>query len=314
MRKVLLATTALVAVNVSAAQADVSISGQAVFEIANPSGGVQSFSTDGGINIKGTSTADSGLTFTAFVQQKLEGVSVDKNADSNTVAATGSYTSNNDSYIEVSGDFGSIRAGSTDDVLDLNDGALGSNMDLEGTGNPGTDLGSGVTNNASIVGTAIGGDGTQIGYTSPAIGGAKIYASVDADGANTEYGINYTMSSLTLMAQKNETSAVVGASFSAQGFTIGMGSKEIDSTATRGKITGTDIGVSYTMGDITFVATSAQGKEANTANRKDNYANVGVSYTVAPGVTAMVESANYDRSDDTTNDGSATWFALAIDF
>ena len=33
MRKVLLATTALVAMSVSAAQADVSISGQAVFEV-----------------------------------------------------------------------------------------------------------------------------------------------------------------------------------------------------------------------------------------------------------------------------------------
>ena len=314
MRKVLLATTALVAVSVTAAQADVSISGQGVFEIANPSGGVQSFSTDGAIKIKGTSTADSGLTFTAFVEQKFEGVSVDKNADSDSLSATGTYTSNNDSWLEVSGDFGSIRAGTTDDVLDLNDGALGSNMDLEGTGLPGTDTSSAVVDEKNIIGTAIGGDGTQIGYTSPSIGGAKIYASVDADGANTEYGINYTMGSLTLMAQMNETSAVAGASFSANGFKIGMGSKEIDSTSTRGKITGTDIGVSYTMGDLMFVATSAQGKEANTANRKDNYSNVGVSYTVAPGVTAMVESANYDRSDDATNDGSSTWFALAIDF
>ena len=116
------------------------------------------------------------------------------------------------------------------------------------------------------------------------------------------------------MAQSNETSAVAGVSFTAGNFKVGMGSKEIDSTATRGKITGTDIGVSYTMGDLLFVATSAQGKEANSANRKDNYSNVGVSYTVAPGVTAMVESANYDRSDDATNDGSSTWFALAIDF
>ena len=36
MRKVLLATTALVAMSVTAAQADVSIGGQAVFEIASP--------------------------------------------------------------------------------------------------------------------------------------------------------------------------------------------------------------------------------------------------------------------------------------
>ena len=54
MRKVLLATTALVAMSVTAAQADVSISGQAVFEIYSPSTGAQTFTTDGGINITGT--------------------------------------------------------------------------------------------------------------------------------------------------------------------------------------------------------------------------------------------------------------------
>jgi hypothetical protein len=312
MRKVLLATTALLAVNVSAAQADLSISGQGVFEIANPNDGAQTFSTDGAIKIKGTSTADSGLTFTAFVEQKFEGVKVGKGANSSKVAATGSYTQNNDSWLEVSGDFGSIRAGSTDDALDLNDGALAANMDLETTGTPSYNSGS--VSDSAITGTAIGGDGTQIGYTSPAIGGAKVYISVDADGANTEYGINYTMGPVTLMAQSNETSAVAGASFTAGNFKIGMGSRETDSTATRGKITSNDIGISYTMGDLMFVATSAQGKEANSDNRKDNYSNVGVSYTVAPGVTAMVESANYDRNDDTSNDGASTWFGLSVDF
>jgi hypothetical protein len=312
MRKVLLATTALVAMSVSAAQADVSISGQGVFEIANPNDGAQSFSTDGAIKIKGTSTADSGLTFTAFAEQKFEGIKVGKGANSSKVAATGSYTQNNDSWLEVSGDFGSVRAGSTDDVLDLNDGVLAANMDLETTGTP--SYNSADTTDSAITGTAIGGDGTQIGFTSPSIGGLKVYASVDADGANTEYGANYTMGNITVMAQSNETSTVAGASFSAAGFKIGMGSRATDSTATRGKITATDIGVSYTMGDIMFVATSAKGKEANNANRKDTYSNVGVSYTVAPGVTAMVESANYDRSDKNANDGSSTWFGVAIDF
>jgi hypothetical protein len=299
--------------SVSAAQADVSISGQGVFEIANPNKGDQKFSTDGAIKIKGTSTADSGLTFTAFVEQKFEGIGVDKDADAGTVKdASRVYTQNNDSWLEVSGDFGSIRAGSTDDVLDLNDGVLAANMDLETTGTPSFNAAD--TTDSAITGTAIGGDGTQIGFTSPSIGGAKVYASVDADGANTEYGINYSMGGVTVMAQSNETSTVAGASFSAGGFKIGMGSRATDSTATRGKITATDIGVSYTMGDIMFVATSAKGREPNAANRKDTYSNVGVSYTVAPGVTAMVESANYDRSDDDTNDGSSTWFGVSVDF
>ena len=64
MRKVLLATTALVAMSVTAAQADVSISGAGVFEVEEKGAG-QLFSSDGNIVIKGSSTTDSGLTISA---------------------------------------------------------------------------------------------------------------------------------------------------------------------------------------------------------------------------------------------------------
>ena len=312
MRKVLLATTALVAMSVTSAQADLSISGQGVFEILEPDSGTQTFSTDGAIKFKGTSTADSGLTFTAFVEQKFEGVSVPKDASPDSMKSTASFNQNNDSWLEISGDFGSLRMGSTDDVLDLNDGVLAANMDLETTGTPAYSTSD--TDSPAITGTAIGGDSTQIGFTSPTISGAKFYASVDADGGNTEYGVNYTMSGITLMAQQNDGASVVGASFSVGGFKIGMGRSQKDATSSRKKISASDIGVSYTMGDITVVATSARGTEANSSNRKDTYQNVGVSYGIAPGVTAMIETASYDRSDDNQYDGQSTWVALAIDF
>jgi hypothetical protein len=312
MRKVLLATTALVAMSVTSAQADLSISGQGVFEILEPDSGKQTFSTDGAIKFKGTSTSDSGLTFTAFVEQKFEGVDVPKDAAPSSMKSTGSFNQNNDSWLEISGDFGSLRMGSTDDVLDLNDGVLAANMDLETTGTP--SYSSTDTDSPAITGTAIGGDSTQIGFTSPTISGAKFYASVDADGGNTEYGVNYTISGITLMAQQNDGASVVGASFSVGGFKIGMGRSQLDATSSRKKISASDIGVSYTMGDITVVATSARGTEANTNNRKDTYQNVGVSYAIAPGVTAMIETASYDRSDDNQYDGQSTWVALAIDF
>jgi len=312
MRKVLLATTALVAMSVTSAQADLSISGQGVFEILEPDSGKQTFSTDGAIKFKGTSTADSGLTFTAFVEQKFEGVGVPKDASPDSMKSTGKFAQNNDSWLEISGDFGSLRMGSTDDVLDLNDGVLAANMDLETTGTPAYSASD--TDSEAITGTAIGGDSTQIGFTSPTISGAKFYASVDADGGNTEYGVNYTMSGITLMAQQNDGASVVGASFSVGGFKIGMGRSQKDATSSRSKISASDIGVSYTMGDITVVATSARGTEANTNNRKDTYQNVGVSYAIAPGVTAMIETASYDRSDDNQYDGQSTWVALAIDF
>ena len=67
MRKVLLATTALVAMSVTAAQADVSISGNVSFDVLSPSTGDQSFNTDGNIVIKGSTTRRSSFAFGTVV-------------------------------------------------------------------------------------------------------------------------------------------------------------------------------------------------------------------------------------------------------
>jgi hypothetical protein len=182
MRKVLLATTALVAMSVSAAQADVSISGQAVFEIYSPSTGSQTFTTDGGINITGTQTTDTGLTFTAMHQGQFE-------------TAAGA----NDSYIDVAGDFGSVRLGDTDAALDRMDGATGAAMDLEGTGSGSS---TGVRVNLASSATQIGnGDPTAISFFAPSMNGMTFYGQAEADGAGNGFGVNYTVGGVSLMAQ-----------------------------------------------------------------------------------------------------------------
>jgi predicted porin len=74
------------------------------------------------------------------------------------------------------------------------------------------------------------------------------------------------------------------------------------------KIKSSDIGVSYTMGDIKLVATSAKGKQGT---RTDKYSNIGLSYAIAPGVTAMVESG--ESTVNSTN-ADATWAAISVAF
>ena len=64
MRKVLLATTALVAMSVTAAQADLSISGNYEWEYTTNDTGT-AWGDDGHINIKSVNAADNGMTFTA---------------------------------------------------------------------------------------------------------------------------------------------------------------------------------------------------------------------------------------------------------
>jgi hypothetical protein len=294
MRKVLLATTALVAMSVTAAQADVSVGGSAVFEIYSPGTGAQTFTSDGSVVIKGSTTTDSGLTFTAVQDTKFEG------------ATTASSV--NDAYIEVSGDFGTLRAGQTDGALDRMDGALAANMDLEGTGS-GTVAG-GATN---LSATAIGGDSQNISLHLPSMSGLSLYGETQADGAGSGLGANYSIAGVSLMVQQKTggtgaDSTAMGASFGLGGIKVNVGSTTKDKTAAAAKITANDIGMSYTMGEITLVATSARGKQGT---RTDKYSNVGVKYTIAPGVSAMVESGQATINNVDTD---ATWAALSVAF
>jgi hypothetical protein len=287
MRKVLLATTALVAMSVTAAQADVSVGGTAVFEIYSPGTGAQTFTSDGSVVIKGSTTTDTGLTFTAVQDAKFEG------------AATV-----NDAYVEVSGDFGTLRAGQTDGALDRMDGALAANMDLEGTGNMG---------NTNFAATAIGADSQNISLHLPSMSGLSLYGETQADGAGSGLGVNYTIAGIGLMVQSatggtGPDMTAMGATFGLGGIKVNVGSTTKDKTAAAAKISANDIGMSYTMDQITFVATSARGKQGT---RTDKYSNVGLKYAIAPGISAMVESG---QSTINEVDADATWAALSVAF
>ena len=163
MRKVLLATTALVAMSVTAAQADVSISGNISFDVTNESDNVESFNVDGDIVIKGTTTTDSGLTFTAEQQTQSEASAID------------------DAFIQIDGDFGTIRMGNTDGALDRNDGVAYTTYH-EGL------AGRGALDKANMAFTAIGGNAKLISFQSPSFNGVTVYADVTANGGYSGAG------------------------------------------------------------------------------------------------------------------------------
>ena len=70
MRKVLLATTALVAMSVTGAQADVSVSGGMDFQYTTADGADDTAAVDGNIKIVGTVVTDTGLTVTVTQNPK----------------------------------------------------------------------------------------------------------------------------------------------------------------------------------------------------------------------------------------------------
>jgi outer membrane protein OmpU len=314
MRKVLLATTALVAMSVTAAQADVSISGNISFDVLNQSDATESFNVDGDIVIKGTVVSDSGLTFVAEQQSKSESNGID------------------DAFIQVNGDFGTIRMGNTDGALDRNDGVLYTTYH-EGVG------GKGVADKANMAFTAIGGNDTVISFQSPSFNGISIYADVTANGGYSGAGISYSNGPVKLIAQKasnvakagkekaaitgvrsastnveNELAGltdatVVGASISMNGVTVMMGTSVHDAiTGGEAKVKSSDFGAAYTMGDITVYGGTAKGSKGS---RTDKHVTYGASYSVAPGVTFMAENGNTETAGVKTD---ATWLNLKVSF
>jgi len=282
MRKVLLATTALVAMSVSAAQAaDISISGNLEFEFVSRDAG-DSMHTDGNVVIDASMTADSGVTY---------GVTTSSGIHTGTVEAA---------YISVSSaDLGTLYLGNIDDdAPGAMDGALGQNNDIESERHSsGT-----ATNETHSWRTAIGGGGDQATWISPSLGGLKVGVSSDATNDTTAMALTYSIGGTSIYFGSNENQQNMGVKTSIAGFTIAAGSRRTDGTSNKAA----DIAVKYAMDNgITVAALNARG--TTTGNVKQTYNNYGASYAVAPGVAAKIESG--DANGDTF-----TWLSMEVKF
>ena len=276
MRKILLASTALVAMSVTAAQADISISGSVSFEMADD-GTTTTFVDDSNLMVTGGRTMDNGVTATVAM-----------NITGGAAAAVAE-----DTYIDLSGDFGSVRLGDTDDALDRMDGVNPSNWDNEGIAQNGTSM-------------AIGADGdANISFISPSISGATFYGSTTAEGTNQGVGVNYSAGPVTVMAQngQNGTSEenLIAASMTFAGVRVGFSSGTTQLTQAAAKVKYRAMGAQYTMGGAVLTATSQKLVGGAT------YSNVGVAYTVAPGMSVVLESGSQ-------GDTSGTYAHLNVTF
>ena len=268
MRKILLASTALVAMSVTAAQADINISGSVQFEVADD-GAATTYTDDSNLMVTGGRTMDNGVT--ASVAMNFTGGAATENTE--------------DAYIDLSGDFGSVRMGDTDDALDRMDGVMPSNWDNEG-------IAQGATAHA------IGGDlDGAISYISPSISGATVYGSANAEGEQTGMGINYSAGPVTVMYQMGEDGGsdetMIAAEMRVAGLRVGFGQADVQAAGQGAKTKYRSLGAQYAMGAATITATSQKLVGG------DTYTNVGVSYSVAPGMTVVLESGSEDDQNGT---------------
>jgi len=347
MRKVLLATTALVALGgVTAASAEVSLSASASWTYDSWSDDTAAVSSatgttnntaatmDSDFTISGSTTADSGMTFGGSIH-------VDDGVD-------------DDARMHISDDWGQISFGEHNDAAKASsagqsafDAALSGTSSIGSTTTPALTGGLGT---ATVVGSEAKG---QIMYTSPTVNGLTVRVSqadagsaskadsnavgvtyaVDVDGVGiTTHYATYnvdSMADVSTGATSYETDQDgFGVKITYGDFTVRAASMDKDYKQQGSSIGSTgyeastsDYGITYAMSDtVTLEAISMSSElSSSSANGADTYeaTQLGVKYVPATGMYVSLTNRSYemkDSSEGTTNDGANTRLKVGVTF
>jgi len=328
MRKVLLATTALVAVSVTAAQAaDLSISGShqtAYFsEDHSTNGDSDGMQADGNIKFKATTTTDSGLTVTGYT-------------------SVGSHTgTEEDSYVQVVGDFGTVMLGGADAITDGMDGGITAASAQMGIDEGTITVPMLMSANGARLSTHSYFDGdVKANYKSPKIslGSADVQIGVTAnpgfDGLATQLVVNAGMLSFGYgFDEYTRTAAATPSGGTAQGIgdytssMIGLGVnlgavsirfadgdaeyKTVAGVSTN-KVDRTEYGVVYSgMADTSMYWTVSEEKETQATAETFTVTHIGATYDIAPGVTVFAENGTQELK---STGADSTYNAVGMSF
>jgi hypothetical protein len=322
MRKILLTTTALVALGGVSAASAIEISGSYGFEYysesntggsadaADVSGDV--FNSDGLIVFGDSSTADNGMTFGGRM----------------TLNHTGAIE---DQQLTITGDFGHIMAGAQDGLVDGMDSFM-----TPGDAIPenGASTANGGANGVGLLTSSMVADnpGTEkVGFRTNVISGFQAGVSYEDGGAGaTEnndmtawivtydlgvakigYASSTTGSTTSNGAKTTQTQVGANTSFGGVGISVGFGTSKLagaNGAEDQNKIDTRDVGLTYDLDDSTSlyaVFTSSEDKTGTNAGDKMTSDTFGLSYTIAPGVTSLIETASADYTDATTGSGNS---------
>ena len=333
MRKVLLTTTALVALGGVSAASAIEISGQYEFNYNNADNGtattggqnLNSFTSDGNIDFKGSTTTDAGLTFGGMI--RLE---------------TNSGAAIEDQGLYVSGDFGYVMMGATDGVVDgMNNFMEGSDYVNTGAGTYQSALSAVALNSSTGLGDSE--STAKIGYRSPNVSGLQVGFGLEDAGTASKadtssmmvtydmgimkvgYGSSSTPNGTATGADTSRSQYGIGGSVNGFTYAAAWGTEKVSNVSgTSGnssKIDTSDFLIAYDMDNISVyynLLTSEEKTGTNIGDKLDHN-EFGIFYTIAPGVSATLSQAASDYADATTggtnNDTMDTTFAgLTVKF
>jgi len=339
MRKVLLATTALVALGgVSAASADVSLSASASWlydswsddTAATTSTNNSLSESDADFTISGSTTADSGMTFGGTI-------------------AFDDTTDGDDSNMYISDDWGRIDMGEANDAAKS---ASAGNSAFDAAISGSTRLDTGVVSTGLSTATVVGDENANgLKYTAPTVNGLTLAVSQSDAGAasradSTQVGLTYALDvdgigiTVHYATADTDSSADVATGTTSYetaqsgygvkvvygDFTVRAASRDTDYKqqgtsigATGYEASTSDFGITYAMSDtLTVEAVSGSGElSANSADGADTLeaTQIGVKYVPATGMYVSLTNRSYEFKDgSTTNDGANTRLKFGVTF
>lgn len=295
MRKILLTTTALVALGgVSAASADISISGSASYNYTTGTGGSftaddSAMSTQVDFGIAAATTFDNGLTATA-------GIDLDE----------GVGDQPDDSGFTLSGDWGKLAFGGYAEA------AFGA-MSIDVTADEGDGF-THVATNALDYGNIMPGDEqidhADISLTLPTVNGVTVMlGAADANDASMA-GISYAMSAgdvgvTVAYAQSSSSAANSDDSQIAAKVSAGNATVTVISGAS-GLFNNSGVGATYAVSDaLTIQAYSGTTDHDTDTDYEVKDTGIGLTYTVTPGMSISITTNDYSGKGGTDN-GVAT--------
>ena len=308
MRKVLLATTALVALGgISAASADISVTASSSFNYVTTNGGAETaedrdVNTQVDVGINASTVLDNGMSVSATL-------AFDE-------ASAGQSADGDDAGMTIGGDFGTLAFGG---IASASLGAMATDV----TADEGMDLADDYTNP-----TDEHVPNMDISYAMPAVSGVSIMLGmVDGDddktGGTTSdgsgFGVTYTMAG-SMPVTVNYTSYSTGSDssdVSSLGAKVTAGAATIIAAVNEnGTFTGTSVGATYAVSDaLTIQAFTGTGEKSDDSDFESELSGVGLTYTVVPGMKVSLTQNDFSgKGGSADQSGSRTAFAVDISF
>ena len=290
MRKILLASTAIVALgSAHALAADVTISGsaEAVYTSTDSTSDEDALSYTNDVDISFSTTTDTGISMSLAYGMDEAAAGVD-------------------SKLTISADFGTAA------FTDTNDDAVeGLDIDVASATPE-----EGRTNTGAYEGGFAGTGGTSISYTLPTmVEGLTVAAAMADAGSNVKssaLGLKYSTESngatITVAAatSTNDNGTIdtdrdhYGISVSMNGFTLMAESNSMKIQDDTADYSSSGVGATYTTGSLTLGAFS-RSAETGTSTDDYNMTAYSATYTLAPGLSVDITNTSTD-TDSTTNE------------